>query len=152
AMFGDPVVPRSFELVESVSDYRGGGPFPLAIARYYRSYAADLNENYPTTAGGMGPHWRHNYQRKVGVYSAGPTVAWVMRPGDVPRYFDLVSGQWVGRHEYQDRLVETKDGQGNRTGWVYTSASDETETYSASGQLLQITTRSGLTQTPAYDG
>jgi len=152
ASFGDPVVPRSFELVETASDYRGGGPFPVSITRYYRSFGTDLNENYPTVAGGLGFPWRHNYQRKVAVYSAVPTVAWVIRPEDAPHYFDLIGGQWVGRHDYQDRLAETKYGQGNRIGWVYTSPNDETETYNASGQLQQITTRGGLTQTLNYDG
>ena len=40
---GDPFVPSSWELVESETDFRGGGPFPLELKRYYRSYPTDIN-------------------------------------------------------------------------------------------------------------
>ena len=148
---GDPFVPTSLELVESETDYLGGGPFPLELKRYYRSYPTDINESYPNQSANLGSPWRHNYQRKIAIYSTAPTVAWAVRPGDNTHYFDLTNGSWVGRHDESDRLVQQIDAQGKLTGWVYTTASDETEIYNASGQLTQVTSRAGLTHTLNYD-
>ena len=78
-------------------------------------------------------------------------MAWAVRPADNNHYFDLTNGSWVGRHDEMDRLVKQSDAQGNFTGWVYTTASDETETYNVSGQLTQVTSRTGLTHTLNYD-
>ena len=143
---GDPVLLPSGELVETETDYRGGGPFPLELRRFYRSFPSTASETFPNVWT-MGRPWRHNYDREIKVPTASPAVAWAIRPGDNNHYFDASGSNWVGRHDEMDNLSQHPGG-----GWTYVTATDETEFYNACGQLTQVVTRTGLAQSFSYDG
>ncbi len=143
---GDPVLLPSGELVEAETDYRGGGPFPLELRRFYRSFPSTASETFPIVWT-MGRSWRLNHDRAVLVPTASPQVAWAIRPGDNNHYFDASGGNWLGRHDEKDRLTQL----GGNGGWIYVTASDETEFYNAAGQLMQVVNRTGLTQSFSYD-
>ncbi|MBI3344899.1 MAG: RHS repeat protein, partial [Gammaproteobacteria bacterium] len=62
-----------------------------------------------------------------------------------------MNGIWTPDSDITDKLTRLTDATGAPTGWKYTNSDDETELYDASGKLLSITNRAGLTQTLSYD-
>jgi len=137
-------------LFQAETDYTGGGPVKLTIARYYNSVDAGK-------AGALGPNWRGSYSRAIGF--SEERVAKVMR--DDGRVFVFTRGEgegrggegegrgergaWRAEADVNYRLTQT------RTGWSLVTDQDETENYDASGKLVSYANRAGVTLTLAYD-
>jgi RHS repeat-associated protein len=133
-LVGNPINARTGNKYQEETDYLGAGAFPLAFIRHYNSYAVAR----PT----LGPRWRHHYDRQVVVEDA--THVAVIRPAGQAYEFALTNGAWRSTTDQVDRLQQTS------TGWVLQTAADETETYTAAGQLVSITDRAGRVQSLSY--
>jgi RHS repeat-associated protein len=158
-LLADPVNPGTGNAVLVETDYIGSGPMPLGFVRYYNTQlwtGGTSGTSAPTSSSfwsALGPNWRSSYDRFVSFDNAAvyPTAD-VYRPDGKTVYFVQTSGQFVPEADVADSLVELTNGSGALTGWQYTeAANDEVETYNASGQLLSLTSRSGLTQTLSYN-
>jgi YD repeat-containing protein len=123
----------------------------LRFVRFYHSLTGV--SSFATTELGTG--WRGSYDSSVQLIS-GQSVpaAVVVRPDGQSLLFINPSGgnQWTASDPtVRAVLVSQTDSSGNITAWTYTTSDDYTETYSASGQLLSIANRAGLTQTLSYN-
>jgi YD repeat-containing protein len=98
-------------------------------------------------------YWRHNYEPQLIIkdwLGSAATVV-VVRPNGKSYYFSLVGDNWSADTDIPDHLTELKDTNGIRTSWRYTVAADDSvETYTATGKLVSIVDRSGLTQALVY--
>jgi RHS repeat-associated protein len=153
-MVADPINPATGNNVLIEADYIGQGPMPLGFVRYYNAqlWIGTTAPNFGFVSA-LGPNWRSSYDRVLSFNNAAlyPTAD-VYRPDGKTIYFVQTSGQFVPEADVADRLVQLTNGSGTITGWQYTNAAnDEVETYSASGQLTSLTSRSGLTQTLSYN-
>lgn len=138
---GDPLDVVIGNLYEEQVDYSGGGRFPLEFHRYYNSYRLS-----DSTEIGLG--WRTNFDRSIDVYAGTVTTGvHVHRPdGRILAYVLQGNGSITTDADITDTLQQLA------SGWRFTIArTSEVETYSASGQLLSITDRNGVTQTLSYD-
>jgi YD repeat-containing protein len=115
-------------------DYEGVGPFPLMFVRHYNSQFIYQSQ--------LGLSWRHHYDRQLLIVDATHVV--VVRPNGQAFEFVLSGGVWTSAIDIVDRL------QNIAGGWRLVTQADETETYDASGRLLSIADRTGLTQTLTY--
>jgi YD repeat-containing protein len=99
-----------------------------------------------------GSQWRGNYDRSIAYASNGTiSTATVKRQGGKQLYFNLSGSTFVGDADVTGALIRLGvDATGNATGWTYRNESDELETYDATGKLLSITNKAGLTQTLTY--
>ena len=133
---GNPCDPATGNKIQVEVDYVGAGAFPLRFVRTYNWLSQGL-------AGNLGAKWRHNYDRRlVGSVDA---IGAFRDDGAIVK-FERVGSGWVPDADVTDRLEELAEG-----GWKLTlSAGDLVETYDASGKLLTITNRAGLTQTLSY--
>jgi RHS repeat-associated protein len=116
--------------------------------RFEWLYSTNMFDTLVKTAG-----WSHNFGRFVAVSPSGtpPPSVLVYRETGFVGQFTLTGGIYVPDGDMSDRLVRLTDGGGNTTGWSYSVAkTDETETYTAGGQLVSIQDRSGATQTLSY--
>jgi RHS repeat-associated protein len=156
ALIGNPVNPGTGNKFQPETDYVGQGPMPLGFVRYYNAlqwtgiYAPGTTIGFQTA---LGLNWSSTYDRVIRFQSAVlfPT-AYAYRPDGRTLHFKLANGKFVPDGDVADQLVQLVDGSGNTTGWRYTiAATDEVETYDASGALLSLTNRAGLTQTLGYD-
>jgi YD repeat-containing protein len=143
---GNPIFPATGVKKQREADYEGAS---LAFVRTHVSF--------PSMGGVVfGNGWYTPYHSAtIGVVQmAGkPDLAQAQR-GDGRAYSFVSSGtSWAPDADLNDRLIELKDGQGNRIGWTYVeSATDNVESYDATGRLLSITTRTGKTMNLAYVG
>jgi YD repeat-containing protein len=158
-------------------DFDSGGPNPLRFERYYNSFAGrttNANGLYRFGKGGndsqtaamnpeneahvsaiaadtIGVNWRHTYHRAVARSGLGSLLtASIYRPTGQVLFFSFYNGEWVTDADVNYTLNELTDA-GETTGWEVTTPSDELETYSASGKLLTIADRNGVTQSLTYD-
>lgn len=139
------------------TDYVGGSPFPLIIARYYNSTRPEVYGSRLIVREAFGTNWRGHYQRWIslsvfdGSSQQTPTV-FANRPDGKAFVFVKQGAIWVADTDVVDKLEQLFDLGGAPVGWRYTSApNDEIELYDNDGRLLSISNRSGLTQTIAYD-
>ena len=141
---GDPINSLTSNIVESVQDYRGRGPFPLALTRTYNSLPIPVSG----VLNSLGGNWRSNFD--AAIVTAGNDVYAYRADGGAAK-FTLVNGvyQSVGADVLSTLQVVTSNG--HTTGWVYTTPGHIVETYDANGHLIKITNRNGLTQTLDYD-
>ena len=112
------------------------------------SFSRTYNSNPIVTYDGQG-QWRNLLSRSI-----KPNYATMVayRAGGKAFVYNAVGTTWVTDNDINDKLEEIKNTSGIRTGWKYTSSVDDNvETYDASGKLLTITNRAGLTQTISYD-
>jgi RHS repeat-associated protein len=137
--------------------YVGTGPFPLALVLSYNSRRTD--DPFPAWPGLFGTLWTSPLERRVKIYqltiTAGPApkIVGVRRPDGKELEFRMpASGnRYVVDGDIADVLDRFADGANVTTGWRYTSADgDLIETYDASGKLLSLANRAGLTQTITY--
>ncbi len=99
----------------------------------------------------MGSTWVGEFDRRIEQTSTLTTVI-AYRMDGRGYQFKLTDGQWVGDEDISDRLERITDSQGNDAGWRYQIAADgSNETFDLTGKLLTIESRTGLTQTLAYD-
>jgi RHS repeat-associated protein len=142
---GNPCNAATGNKYQVEQDFVGEGPFPLSFSRYYNSKSTGRST--------LGFKWSSNYSRRISTSSGGarPFVV-AERPDGRILYFNLVGSAWKGDPDVADRVVPIIDASGNPAGWRYTSAADdEEETYDATGRLIAISHRTGLTQTLSYD-
>ncbi|VVC84444.1 hypothetical protein [Sideroxydans sp. CL21] len=109
-----------------------------------------------------GSQWRGYYDHSIVYSSNGTTLktAMLKRDGGKQYYFNqaigtatppLTTTTWTPDADVVGSLVEIGvDASGNPTSWAYTNENDEVETYDATGKLVTITNRIGLTQTLTY--
>lgn len=114
------------------------------------NFARNYNSNLLSNRGKAGSNWVHNFARLLNIEMFNAYVL-VTRPDGKEFRFKPISSTWISDADITDKLVELKDGGGTRTGWTYTvDSTSDVENYNATGQLLSITSRAGLTQTMAY--
>ncbi len=135
---GNPCNPANGNKIEQQLVYRGLNGFELSLTF----------NTYDDFAPRFGRHWRDSFDRRVLVDGANVVV---YRPDGKSLRFVPGGSAWVTDADTSDRLVELQDPPGTRTGWqLFVANGDELETYDASGKLLTIQARSGLTQTLIY--
>ncbi len=127
------------------TDYESAGPAPLVFMRYYNSGTAGVQQ---TT---IGAQWRTTFDRSISL-TEGPTLttASAYRPEGNIYHFNSSAGSWTSDPDVLDRLERLEDGQGNPTGWQYTTAEGLIETYDVAGKLLSMADRRGFTWSLAY--
>ena len=131
---GNPVNPANGNKIERQSVYRGLNGFELTL----------VFNAYDQFRLRFGWHWRDSFNRSVAIEN-GKAIAY--RPDAKTLAFTSSGGLWAADAGTADRLVQTT----SPAGWQFLAANgDEVETYDASGKLLTIKSRSGLTQTLAY--
>lgn len=144
---GNPINAGIGSKVQVETVYRGASPEQLLERLTYNSRA--LVDEFPLTIGGYGKGWRGNYERQIN----GDTVVQAVRSSARVLIFRApASGSvYVAEADVADQLERLTDGSGTLTGWKYVVAADDsTELYGPTGQLLSITSRSGLTTTLTY--
>ena len=142
---GDPIDPVSSNQFEADTDYTGTGPFPFVLRRSYNGRINGGKSNW-------GLVWQGKYDAYLDLEDAGPIKTVLARRSDgktLPFSFD--GTQWISDADVSDRLEESKDANGVRTGWKYFNAeSEEVEQYDAAGRLASISSREGLTHQLVY--
>jgi RHS repeat-associated protein len=147
---GNPINPGTGNKFQIETDYAVAGPSALKFGRTYNS-TASLN------SGRLGSRWRGTYDRSITVTKAGTAISTVV-PAMAFRHdgkifmFDYVGGSFVPTGDVVERLVVLTNGSGQITGYTFTTAEDEVETYNANGRLLTIVDRAGFTLTMGYSG
>ena len=141
---------------------------PLEFTRHYSSsaYYRPVNAANPQTVAfaaatalnldwnlmpGFGDFWRHTYDRKIVVESLPYLMASALRPDGTSKHFRADGTSVLNEDGRSDTLLPMRDAQGNQTGWIYTTE-DSIETYAATGELWNITTRSGRSVSMVYSG
>jgi len=135
---GNPCNPANGNKIEHQLVYRDLNGFELSLTF----------NTYDDFAQRFGRRWRDSFERRILVDGSNVMV---YRPGGEALRYVPNGSSWVTDADTSDRLTELQDPPGTRTGWqLLVASSDELETYDASGKLLTIQSRSGLTQTLAY--
>lgn len=118
---------------QTEADYVGGGVFPLSVSRTFNSISGV---------------WQ--FLTEVRLNTAGTIAIVVRRDGKkLPFSADGVGG-WIGDPDVTGSLASFTDGAGAITAWRYTTLDKTAEDYSASGKLLTVTDRSGLSHAYAH--
>jgi YD repeat-containing protein len=139
----NPVHPGTGNKFQAESDLAPVAGGQIRLVRYY-------NSGRPAFDKVFGGFWRHSYHRRI-LISAPPTLATYYRNDGKEFRFTLQDSSWITDADVSDALTEFKDAQGQRTGWtVRVAGTDDTEHYDASGKLIAIERRSGLTETLTY--
>jgi YD repeat-containing protein len=139
---GNPVNPGTGNKFQAELDFAGTGPSPLRFERFY-------NSGRPALDRVLGGFWQHTYTSKIAPDSATQLTAY--RNDGKQFVFTLQSGAWGPDADVTDTLAELVDGNGRRTGWRYqVAATDSIESYSASGTLTSVQSRTGLVQSLVY--
>jgi YD repeat-containing protein len=151
---GNPIRPGDGSKIQRETDFRGAGPFPLVLERYYSSfpYYASV-EGADRQVSGFDVFWVSNYDSRVFYDPVNTGIrATVQRANGVVKTFDT-QGNEIGVTEGNERdHLDLLTGSGGAiTGWRYTTATgDMVETFNASGLLVTRQNRAGLTQTLTY--
>lgn len=132
---GNPINFATGNKFQDETDYKGSGPFPLVLTRYY-------NSQDDGAAHAFGFNWYDSYSRSL--IQIGST-ALIKRPNGPVFTFRLSGPIWAPDADVNARLTQTA------SGWTYVDSLDRTETYDVNGRLLSIANRAGLKQTLAYD-
>ena len=134
----NPINPGTGNKLEPQAVYRGVSGFEMKLTYNSMDYVAI----------GFGSRWHNWFDRRVVLDD--PSNAVVLRGDGRAVPFTSSGGTWNADPQTTERLVELTSG-GTRTGWQFTSLNaDEVETFDASGKLLTIAARSGLTQSLQY--
>jgi YD repeat-containing protein len=131
---GNPINQGTGKKFQIESDYVGSGRFPLMLQRYHNG---DIQRKITA----WGANWQTDFSRSI---VATASAATIYRPDGKTFNFTLSGGTWISDADITDQLQQTA------SGWTYTSGDNSVETYSTSGQLLSIATRTGLTQRLTY--
>ncbi|MGH6812103.1 MAG: DUF6531 domain-containing protein, partial [Methylocella sp.] len=135
---GDPINAATGNKLQTETDFAGAANTGLSLVRYYNSQ--------DTSATAFGTLWRSPWHR--GLRVSGNTVT-VTRADGRQDIFTNKSGVYSSDPDVTSVLTAVSSG-GVVTSYRLVTASDVTETYAPSGQLLSVTTRSGLTTTLTY--
>jgi YD repeat-containing protein len=139
---GNPVHPGTGNKFQAEIDLAAGAG-QLGLVRTY-------NSGRPAFNNVLGGFWLHTYNSRI-LIGAPATQATAYRNDGRQFLFTLQGSSWTADADVADTLTELKNTSGVRTGWRYRVASTEdVEHYDASGKLIAIERRSGLTQTLTY--
>ncbi len=147
---GDPCNAGNGNNTQHEVDYSGEGVYPL---RGVRTYNSGGGTQAPVPQNVWGAQWTGYYDRSIpsNIFAGTFQTVVVNRPDGKVFTFALTNGAYVGDSDVVGTLVELGvDGSGKPTGWTYLNEKDELETYNASGHLISITNRAGLSQTLTY--
>ena len=148
---GDPVNPATGNKFEALEIYRGSGAFPLDFTISYNSQSGNSGSQLQNELV-LGAHRVHSYLRTVRVASNTQSAsAYVLRPDGKVLGFDQSGTNWIGDQDVSDTLVASYANDGSVSGWIYTTANGDQETYNSSGQLTALVQRGGLTQALTYN-
>ena len=145
----DPINQATGNEYKVETDFAALTPMGLSLVRTYNSDA--------TAATGMfGAHWTTPFDRRLVTIPKRFGYLEALRPDGKQIDFVYqanVDGTWITSSDVRDTLQQTPAGSAVPTGWRYVSAPhDETETYDASGRLVSVTNRAGLTVRYTYEG
>jgi RHS repeat-associated protein len=144
---GDPVSAVTGANSNNVTDYRLGGNGGLEFARYYTSGQPFRVFGTGAFAVGFSDYWQFSYQRHLTAVSGNPQLMAVLQREDgTPESFDGSGNEMLNSSGAADRL--TSNGS---SGWTLTLADGDVENYNASGNLSNVTTRSGVVTTITYN-
>ena len=148
---GDPVNPATGNKFEALEIYRGTGSFPLDFTISYNSQSGNSGSQLQNELV-LGARRVHSYLRTVRVASNPQTAsAYVLRPDGKVLGFDRNGTNWIGDQDVSDTLIASYASDGSISGWTYTTANGDQETYNSAGQLTALIQRGGLTQTLTYN-
>ncbi len=151
---GNPIYPGYGNKMQREVDMNTQGNSPLRMIRVYNSRHPNQlwNREYGPGTSRIGSSWSSFYERSIKVNSgAGLTVATVFREDSKHFYFTLAGAAYLPEADVADKLERLTDGSGNHTGWRYTvAATEDIELFDALGQLLSITSQTGIAQTLVY--
>ncbi|WP_354686370.1 DUF6531 domain-containing protein [Cupriavidus necator] len=143
---GNPVLPGAGQKIASETDFADIRN-SLSFRRNYSSKGLK--------GGSLGDLWIHNWERRIdaGTHPAVTDQLTVIRGDGTRQYFvrDATTRQWQPSYAYEKgRLNGRSAPSGETVGWEYIAEDDSIESYSASGQLLSVTTRAGAKTILAY--
>jgi YD repeat-containing protein len=146
----NPVQPGTGRKRFTETDYTGAGAHPLTLARHYSSRWTDgATATGLTTIAAWDGGWRHSYQANITLRADGSLRAF--RPDGTMLGFTASATApttWTAAGS-TDTVTAITNGQ--RTGYTYTAASDDSvETYDATGKLQSIKARNGWITTLTY--
>ncbi|MBR0968506.1 RHS repeat protein [Bradyrhizobium diazoefficiens] len=129
---GNPINSANGNKYQLETDFVGGSATGLSFIRSYNS------------ADNSGSKWHSNWHRGLLISSDGTTVTAVRADGR-QEIFSLEADKYVPDPDVVSVLAK------HSNGWTLTTADDSVESYAPKGQLLSITTRTGLTTNLTYD-
>lgn len=175
---GNPINASVGNKYQLETDFVGSGSNPLRFERHFNSFAGrSMSHNglYRFSTDGnrsvrasldpsnepslravaidvIGVNWRHTYNRAIKFSGlSGLSSASVYRQTGKVFVFNKYNGSWVSDADVNYSLTELTDGGGNTTGWEIGTPSDQLETYTADGKLLEIEDKNGVAVTLSYD-
>lgn len=140
-VIGNPITPGIGNKIAVETDYQDAGVFPLRLVRTY-------NSQFKGAMGLIGNGWTHSYQTSIQVITN--SFVFVQRSNGQRLPYALIGGAWITDSDVPWILTQQKNDVGSTTGWTLIAEDDQMETYDASGKLLSIKDRSGITQTLTY--
>jgi RHS repeat-associated protein len=135
----DPINAATGNSFQTETDFTGAANTGLSLVRYYNSQDGSVTP--------FGARWRSTWHR--GLMVSGNTVT-VTRADGRQDIFTKNGTTYKADPDVTSTLTAVMNGS-FVTAYQLVTAGDVTETYSATGQLLSLTTRSGLTTTLAYN-
>ncbi len=139
---GNPIDLGTGNKLQTEHDYHSGRPAGLQFIRHYNSVLGEVDT-------GLGPGWRHSYQRAIVLQSANTATVW--RDDGSQYHFTPIDGQWQPPLGIVEQLASVNDDGGHRTGWTYTTADEQIEHYDTGGRLRRIDHPGGQSQQLIYD-
>jgi len=137
---GNPINQATGNKYQIEIDYTGEGAFPLVFARFYNSRG--------TVASKLGASWSHSFGQRIHYRVENQQqFASLLRADGKIFILELINGVWQPDGDVTLALSRLP---GN-TGWSVTTQADEAELYDASGKLISVSNRNGLTQTITYN-
>ena len=151
---GNPIDVGTGAKRQSEIDVSATAPGGVSLTRYYNSagfFALTPRESLPSD------YWRTTYDREVLAVSGNINLMAAVRrhDGSVRHFAPPISGASVGkeihlRESGATTLEKLVNASAVFIGWRYVSDTKDVELYDTVGQLLSLTTRSGVTQTLRY--
>jgi len=138
---GNPILIATGNKFQTEVDYQSTKQSSLKFSRYYNSDSFIIPTN-------MGQKWNHTYSQHLTSYKKSTSIHRNNGQVFIYNYNDTT---WQSDPDISETLTETFDSHGNHSGWLYTTSNSTEETYNTTGQLTQITSRAGQTQTLEYD-
>jgi YD repeat-containing protein len=146
---GNPTKPDLGTKLERSTDYAGAGAHALSFERLYRStWSPQLPQNR------VGGFWAHNYSASARILDGstyGSRYAFVTRADGEHHVYTNATGNWIAATPSRNVLIELRDTAGALVGvQLQVWQDNSTETYDASGRLLNIKARNGWLTTLTY--
>jgi len=148
--FGDPVNAGTGNKFEYKEEYSGVGQNSLRLVWTYNSIGTPsyLRSNALI----FGRKRTYSYSETVAlVPSPAGHVAYVtFEDGNTATFTSSDTNEWISETGTAYALLSEYNGS-TLTGWVFNDGDGTLRTFDASGKLLSVTNRSGLTQSVEYD-